>query len=370
MNQKIKILFTIPNFDTAGSGKALLNIVTRLDANLFEPHICCSTDNGDFFEIVKSSNIPIHIFQTTVNMKPRIKGLLYCIRVARFFKKLKIDLIHSFHYAPDYSEAISAKFARIDWIYTKKNMNWGGKSKNGWILRTRLAKHIICQNKSMLTLLDVKKKVSLISRGVNVLEFKNRNRNISLLSQLGIKKDEKVITAVANVVPIKGLELLFEAFEILYTLKQNIHLLIVGDIRSPYAQELVQMTSKLTTKNKITFSGKVLNVIDYYSISDIIILTSKKESSPVTLLETMASCTPVLGSDIPGIREILSPFKSQLFSLDSKEQLAQKIFENLFKKGHSKKYLNKLRNHIIDNYSIELEVKKHQDLYLDINKDN
>ena len=130
------------------------------------------------------------------------------------------------------------------------------------------------------------------------------------------------------------------------------------------------MTSKLTTKNKITFSGKVLNVIDYYSISDIIILTSKKESSPVTLLETMASCTPVLGSDIPGIREILSPFKSQLFSLDSKEQLAQKIFENLFKKGHSKKYLNKLRNHIIDNYSIELEVKKHQDLYLDINKDN
>ena len=33
---KIKILFTIPNFDTAGSGKALLNIALRLDREKFE----------------------------------------------------------------------------------------------------------------------------------------------------------------------------------------------------------------------------------------------------------------------------------------------------------------------------------------------
>jgi len=36
-----KILYTIPNFDTAGSGKALLNIATRLNKNHFESHISC-----------------------------------------------------------------------------------------------------------------------------------------------------------------------------------------------------------------------------------------------------------------------------------------------------------------------------------------
>ena len=30
-NKKWKILFTIPNFDTVGSGKALLNLCNRLD---------------------------------------------------------------------------------------------------------------------------------------------------------------------------------------------------------------------------------------------------------------------------------------------------------------------------------------------------
>ena len=38
--KKIKILFTIPNFDTAGSGKALLNIAKRLDRTRFDSLIC------------------------------------------------------------------------------------------------------------------------------------------------------------------------------------------------------------------------------------------------------------------------------------------------------------------------------------------
>ncbi len=33
----IKILYTIPNFITAGSGGAMLNIIKQLDENLFEP---------------------------------------------------------------------------------------------------------------------------------------------------------------------------------------------------------------------------------------------------------------------------------------------------------------------------------------------
>ena len=35
--------------------------------------------------------------------------------------------------------------------YIKKNMNWGGDSKNGWKLRTFLSSHIIAQNKEMVS---------------------------------------------------------------------------------------------------------------------------------------------------------------------------------------------------------------------------
>ena len=53
--KKIKILYTIPNFNTAGSGIHLLSIVKRLDPDLFEPQIACIHDLGDYFQEVKNT---------------------------------------------------------------------------------------------------------------------------------------------------------------------------------------------------------------------------------------------------------------------------------------------------------------------------
>ena len=39
MAKRIKILFTIPNFDTAGSGKVVYDLVNGLDKEIFEPEI-------------------------------------------------------------------------------------------------------------------------------------------------------------------------------------------------------------------------------------------------------------------------------------------------------------------------------------------
>ena len=142
-SKKIRVLFTIPNFDKAGGGKALLNIASNLNHNLYEPLICCSHSRGNFFEIVKKSGIKIYLHKTNHPMKPRIKGLIKCFRLAKYFKSLSPDLIHSFHYGPDYSEALSSCIAGIPWIYTKKNMNWGGNSKNGWLLRSTFASRIV-----------------------------------------------------------------------------------------------------------------------------------------------------------------------------------------------------------------------------------
>ena len=66
----LRILFTIPNFNTAGSGKALLNIAKGLDKNKFEVHIACKTDEGEYFKVVKDSGIPVHVFNYEAPMRP------------------------------------------------------------------------------------------------------------------------------------------------------------------------------------------------------------------------------------------------------------------------------------------------------------
>src|SRR5690606_9857046 len=140
--KKIRVLFTIPNFDTAGSGKALLQIAKGLDPHVFAVHIMCMHNKGEFFKVVEDSGLPIHILQYTSDLRPIGKMLRYCWSVSRRFKEIAPDVIHSYHYAPDYTEAIASRMAGIPWVFTKKNMNWGGKSKNAWNLTSFLARKI------------------------------------------------------------------------------------------------------------------------------------------------------------------------------------------------------------------------------------
>ena len=58
---KIKILYIIPNFDTAGSGIHLLSIAKRLDSDLFEPQIACRFDRGGIFQEVRNTGIKIYL---------------------------------------------------------------------------------------------------------------------------------------------------------------------------------------------------------------------------------------------------------------------------------------------------------------------
>ena len=205
---KIKVLYTIPNFDTAGSGKALLNVAKNLDKSRFEPHICCFHSRGSYFKEVQKSGIPVYIKKTTNEMIPRIKGIKNSYKLSKFFKNLDIDLIHSFHYGDDYSEALAARLAGIPWVYTKKNMNWGGKSKNSWVIRTFLAQHVLAQNTDMIRLFFTKsKKVTLVPRGVDTKEFAPRMPNKKILKRFNIQKGDKVIINLLNSVKLKIIDM-------------------------------------------------------------------------------------------------------------------------------------------------------------------
>ena len=86
MTHKIRILYTIPNFDTAESGIPLLKIPTSLDANYFEPHIACCHDRGDLFQEVKNSGLEVHIIDLYKNARPIISMMIEFILILFPFK--------------------------------------------------------------------------------------------------------------------------------------------------------------------------------------------------------------------------------------------------------------------------------------------
>ncbi|MEP7145702.1 MAG: glycosyltransferase [bacterium] len=368
-NKKIKILYTIPNFNTAGSGKALLNVVSRLDRDTFEPSLCCRHERGELFKAAQDLNVPIYISQFSVAMKPRMSGIQSVYNLSRFFKKIDPDIIHSYNYSDDYSEALAAKLAGIKWIYTKKNMGWGS---NAWKIRTKFANAIIPQNEKMIeSFFKNITKYSLIHIGINTEEFSNLVRDEELILKYGLSDSYPIILTIANIIPIKGIDFLIKGFCLAYEDYEKAKLLIVGEDKTEFADAFKEEVKKLGMSDKIIFTGKQSNIKSFFSIADIFILSSMKtgEGGPISVLEAMASGVLSYGSNVPGIKDQFREFQDQLFESENPGSIANKILSamNMSKEERIKK-ITKQKEFIKKNYSIENETSALQNLYIKLIK--
>lgn len=365
--KKIKILFTIPNFNTAGSGKALINVISRLDKNIFEPAICCRHEKGDLFKSAQSLNVPIYISYFTVPTKPRLIGTKNVMKLSKIFKKINPDIIHSYNYSDDYSEGLAAKLSGIKWIYTKKNMSWGS---NAWKMRTFLADAIIPQNQEMMeNFFKDSDKCFLIPIGIDIEEFSKNKPDEEVISKNNLKNASPVILTIANIIPIKGIDYLIHGFILALEEFENAKLLIVGEDRTEYADELKKKVEQWGLTGKIIFTGRQSDIKKYFASSDIFILSSMKagEGGPISILEAMASGVISFGSDVAGIKDQFRNFKDQLFESENPGSIANKIMSVMsMSEDEKEERKQKQRKFVMDNYSIDNEVRQLQELYISL----
>ena len=359
--KKIKILYTIPNFDTAGSGKVVYDLVKGLDKQRFAPEICCFHNKGGFFKEVAQLDVKIHLFPFAINYKPYVTFPMRLLKIVRFFSKNQFDIIHSWHWSSDFSEPLAAKLAGIPFVYTKKAMGWGNKS---WVWRSKLSSKIIAINKDMLTQFfsKMKHKVDEVPLGVDTQLFKPSPKKYTTPEGITFTKDDFVIVSVANLVPVKGIEVLLKAVEEIND--ATIKVMIIGDASSDYGQELQQQFNN----EQIYFVGKKLDVRPYLAMADLFVIPTKdegrKEGMPIAPLEAMASQRIVIGSKVSGITDILKQFKQCLFQPNNVSDLTKKI-QSLKKLTiiEREELAKAMRTYVGNELSIGEFLKNHEDFY-------
>ena len=359
--KKIKILYTIPNFDTAGSGKVLYDLANGLNKDKFEVLIACSNEKGDFYKEIKALGLPIFIRPITKPLRPYY-SLLYRLRENRkFIRNNKIDIVHSWHWSSDWTEVLAVRMGGAKFVYTKKAMTWGNFH---WKIKSYMSNFIITINTEMKNYFPYKKDQKHIPLGIDTSFY-----NPELFKKKTSTENFNIIT-VANLVPVKGIEVLIKA---IYILKEKkIHLNILGDDRDDYASFLKKMVFDLKLNDQITFLGKHIDVRPFIANAHLFVIPTlnegRKEGMPMALVEAMSMSIPVLGSNISGINFVLKDFPDLLFEANNKSELANKILEiyNLSDKERRKKG-NELRNYCIENFSYGKFILEHEDLYIKIN---
>jgi teichuronic acid biosynthesis glycosyltransferase TuaC len=110
------------------------------------------------------------------------------------------------------------------------------------------------------------------------------------------------LVSVGNIVPEKGQGLIVEALPSL----PDATLVLVGD--GAGAAAVKERAAALGVADRVVFSGRVpqSDLRHYFSAADVSVLASAREGWPNVLLESMACGTPVVATDVGGVREIVT----------------------------------------------------------------
>lgn len=113
------------------------------------------------------------------------------------------------------------------------------------------------------------------------------------------------LIALGRLHPVKGFDLLLQAFHRLQDRYSDWNLTILGE--GPSRAELEELRSQLNLTDRVHLPGQVQNVNAYLRQSDIFVLSSRFEGFPMALCEAMACGLPVIATDcLSGPRDIIT----------------------------------------------------------------
>ena len=168
-------------------------------------------------------------------------------------------------------------------------------------------------------------KFHVIPLGLDLDKFQtNREeKRLSFRSSFGIREDEVVLVITGRLVPIKNQSLFLDGIQyLLQNSRQKIKAFIVGDGKSRNLLEdkarqlgIGFTTEKDTAHNQPLVFTSWRSDIDYINAgSDIVVLTSFNEGTPVSLIEAQAAGKPVVSTNVGGIEDVVKENETGLLS--------------------------------------------------------
>lgn len=146
-----------------------------------------------------------------------------------------------------------------------------------------------------------------------------------LCSEIHVSASNFLIGQVSVLRSWKGHKILIDAFSALSKKVKNTRLVIIGD--GPIKEEIRLYIEKLSCRDKIHLLGHKNDPYLYLSALDLNVLAStKNEGIPQSLLQSMYVRTPVVGTSIGGIPEIIDDgITGLLIEPNNPTQLVEKL---------------------------------------------
>jgi glycosyltransferase involved in cell wall biosynthesis len=142
-----------------------------------------------------------------------------------------------------------------------------------------------------------------VSRSAEMRIDKERIRR-EVRDELGVREDDVLVLAVANLRPEKGYDILLEAARILLAGGAPVSFASVG--YGPLADELNRIHSDLGLGDRFRFLGPRADVLRLMTAADVFTLPSRHEGLPVAVMEATSAGLPLVLSAVGEIPNLFT----------------------------------------------------------------
>jgi L-malate glycosyltransferase len=185
-----------------------------------------------------------------------------------------------------------------------------------------------------------------------------------LKKEYGILPEEKVVIHVSNFRPVKRVQDVIKTFAGIAE-KMPAKLLLVGD--GPEMKAVCNLASELGIRDKVLLLGKQERVEELYSLSDLMLLLSEKESFGLVALEAMACGVPCIGTNVGGIPEVIvDGMTGYICELGNIEEITDKAVHLLTSPGIHKRFAENSVERAEKSFSAEQIVSEYESIYYNI----
>lgn len=155
-------------------------------------------------------------------------------------------------------------------------------------------------------------RVIVIQNGIDASAFAPQQPRASVLVELGLRPEDRLIGIVGRMTPQKGHDLLLRALHLLAPRFPRLRCLIIGD--GPLEPWLKRQAQELGLTPHCIFMGARSDVADLLSVLEIAVLPSRSEGLPFALLEAMALGKPVVATRVGGNAEAVEEGQTGLLT--------------------------------------------------------
>ena len=341
--RRYRVLHVIDSLDLGGAQVVLENLIKHGDPERFEFEAATMHGRGVFWDRLSALGVPLH------SLSFHHKVPLYVPRLAWLCLTRRYDVVHTHLLAANVIAKPVAACCGVPVRINHDHCNDKLTDPRRWALRAdtmtnRLSTHVIAVSESTRTFVVEREGVpaeraTTVHNGIDTEKYQPRPANrTDVRKAFGIRDDAFVVAGIGRLTFQKNFALFLEIAAAIIKTHPEAVFIIAGTGED----DATLRAQAGPLGERVRFLGFVADTALLYPAADLLLLTSRYEGLPITVLEAMACGVPIVASDLDGMREVLrdgdtaalvpagdaAAFVARVEQLMTNRPLASRIAEN------------------------------------------